>query len=233
MAETDSISLFRSEKWAVSMYRVGLIFSAFSLGCAAACLGYRLWNPMAELGSSMSIPVGNSALFSKLFISSLVNLAGGVGLSMIFLSMRKITTLRILQIAYIPGLFLLIAATIGVSQRYGAQGISLWGSTIGVSWMLLFYAILVAREAMVSKLVEGWVVVAGSIVLAVGFIVNFAQSSMVKVDSETLSFGASQTEPIMSLKFTFWAFAITALVGLVLGLRKLMRPMSDDIIKGD
>jgi hypothetical protein len=190
---------------------------------------------MAELGSSMSIPVGNSALFSKLFISSLVNLAGGVGLAMIFLSMRKIATLRVLQIAYIPGLFLLIAATIGVSQRYGAQGIALWGSTIGVSWMLVFYAILVAREALVSKLVEGWVVVAGSLVLAVGFIVNFAQSSMVKVESDiaSLASGASQAEPIMSLTFTFWAFAITALVGLVLGFRKLMRPMSDDIIKGD
>lgn len=211
MAEATSVSLFRSEKWSASMYRVGLFFSAVSLIAAAVCLGIRIWGPatVADL-SDMGLPMGSAALVNKLFISMLVNFAGGVGLCMIFLTMRNTTLLRILQILYIPGLFLLVAATVSVSQRYGAGAFAKYGSTLGVAWMTLFYAVILLREARTFKFLEAYLVALGSLLVGV------------------LLF-ASSADP----KISFYAFVVTGVLGLVTAFRKLGQPMSVDVVKPD
>lgn len=211
MAEATSMSLFRSEKWSASMYRVGLFLSAVSLIGAAVCLGIRIWGPtnVADLGE-LGLPMGSASLVNKLFISMLVNFAGGVGLCMIFLTLKNTTLLRILQILYIPGLFLLVAATVSVSQRYGAGPFAKYGSTLGVATMTLFYAVVILREARTFKFLEAYLVALGSLLIG------------------SLLF-ATNADP----KISFFAFAVTGAIGLVVALRKLGQPMAVDVVKGE
>ncbi len=203
MSEKTYQELTKSDRYAVGTYRTGLGLAALFLSLAAFLLANRVFK--------FQMMHFSQEIMDQLFWAMMVNFAGAVGVSIIFMHLYNQLLLRVMQVIYWVGLIVFLMTRIDPSSlnvNVGMdRGLVILTGRIGLAVVFAVFAFITAKEALSFKFTEGWVIAGLSIVLAVNlFFYN-----------------------VVMPQLTFLDLAVASALTIYLFLRKIGQPMDYDI----